>query len=64
MIYFNGEPTQYRYATVAELVRERQLPERGVAVAVNGNIVPKSQWSTYELQENDRVEVVTAAAGG
>ncbi|MGC8463952.1 MAG: sulfur carrier protein ThiS [Acidimicrobiales bacterium] len=37
---------------------------RGVAVAVNGTVVPRSQWDATVLNPGDRVEIVTAAAGG
>ena len=46
---------------VAATVIERP---RGVAVAVNGEVVPRSVWGTTSLCEDDRVEVITASQGG
>ena len=37
---------------------------RGIAVAVNGEVVPRSAWEATGLQPGDRVEVLTAAQGG
>lgn len=37
---------------------------RGVAVAVNDEIVRKKDWATHTLQPDDRVEIVTARQGG
>lgn len=37
---------------------------KGVAVAVNGEVVPRSEWSTTALRNDDEVEVVTARQGG
>ena len=37
---------------------------RGVAVAVNGEVVPRSTWAAVPLAEGDAVEVLTAAQGG
>jgi sulfur carrier protein len=37
---------------------------RGVAVAVNGSVVPGADWSGTGLREGDLVEVVTAHQGG
>ena len=37
---------------------------RGIAVAVNGEVVPRSAWDATGLQPGDRVEVLTAAQGG
>lgn len=37
---------------------------RGVAVALNGAVVPAASWEHTALSENDAVEVVTAHQGG
>ena len=52
-------------ATVAGLVAA--LPgagPRGIAIAVNGEVVPRSAWDATGLHPGDRVEVLTAAQGG
>lgn len=36
----------------------------GVAVAVNGQVVRRSDWATWRLSPGDRVEVVQAVQGG
>ena len=38
--------------------------QRGVAVAVNREIVPRSRWGESRLAEGDRVEILEAAQGG
>jgi sulfur carrier protein len=52
-----GEPT------VAALVAALTPARRGVAVAVNGEVVPRSTWPDRNLSDGDRVEVLTAAQG-
>jgi sulfur carrier protein len=37
---------------------------RGVAVAVDGEVVPRAQWRSFLLAEHARVEVLTAMQGG
>lgn len=37
---------------------------RGVAVAINGEVVPRSAWAATALNDDDEVEVVTAKQGG
>ncbi len=37
---------------------------RAIAVAVNGAVVARSRWATTILDDRDRIEIVTAAAGG
>ncbi|MEV4658234.1 sulfur carrier protein ThiS [Micromonospora sp. NPDC049301] len=51
-------------ASVADLVRDVTGQQRGVAVAVNGEVVPRTGWPATVLQDGDRVEVLTAAQGG
>ena len=53
--------------TVAELVRELGAggaDGRGVAVAVEAQVVPRSEWDGVELSEGQRVEVLGAIQGG
>lgn len=50
--------------SVAALVDRLTQERRGVAVAVNGAVVPRSTWATVGLADGDRVEVLTAAQGG
>lgn len=50
--------------TVALLVDEWCPSPRGVAVAVNGEVVPKSTWEQVQVAPGDAVEIVSAAAGG
>jgi sulfur carrier protein len=51
-------------ATVADAVAAVTEQTRGVAVAVNGEVVPRSRWAQAALSAGDRVEVLTAAQGG
>ncbi|MDI6098528.1 sulfur carrier protein ThiS [Actinoplanes sp. NEAU-A12] len=50
--------------SVATLVAELVAAQRGVAVAVNGTVVPRSVWAQVDLTDGDRIEVLTAAQGG
>jgi sulfur carrier protein len=50
--------------TVAALLAGLALPVRGVAVAVNSEVVSRSRWDGTRLQPGDRVEVLSAAQGG
>lgn len=60
----NGEESTDFSGTVAELLAHRRVPTRGVAVAVNGEIVPRSEWDMTVVPEGADIEIVTAAAGG
>ncbi|ABP56317.1 sulfur carrier protein ThiS [Salinispora tropica] len=50
--------------TLADLVRVVTDQERGLAVAVNGEVVPRGGWPATPLRDGDRVEVLSAAQGG
>ncbi len=49
--------------TVADLVARLGFPDKGIAVAVDWAVIPKSAWGTA-LSDGARVEVVTAMQGG
>ena len=53
-------------ATVAAAVASLDLPAsgRGVAVAVDAEVVPRGEWAQTELHEGARVEILRAIQGG
>ncbi len=50
--------------TVAELVAELAGDGRGIAVAIDGSVLPRGQWSLRTLRDGDSVELLTAVQGG
>jgi sulfur carrier protein len=61
----NGAETQLdTEATVASIVQRYGRGERGIAVALNGEVVARSQWNEIRLREGDRLEVLGAIGGG
>jgi sulfur carrier protein len=66
-IELNGERVELERGAVVSTAIERagaRPDRRGVAVAVDGEVVPRSAWRTTELREGQRVEVVGAIQGG
>lgn len=51
-------------ATVATVVSEVAVDPAGVAVAVNGEIVPRARWHEREVEAGDDIEIVRAVQGG
>jgi sulfur carrier protein len=49
--------------TVAALIERLGFPEKGIAVAVDWTVLPRSLWQTT-LNDGARLEVVTAVQGG
>ncbi len=50
--------------SVRQVLTDMDITTRGVAVAINGEIVRRSQWDIALVQPFDVVEIVTAVAGG
>jgi sulfur carrier protein len=66
-IVLNGEATELRDgATVQAAVDALDLPGagRGLAVAVDAEVVPRGRWADTELHEGARVEILRAIQGG
>jgi sulfur carrier protein len=67
IISVNGElrdlPAPVRLSDVLDLPPGTPTP-RGIAVAVDGTVVPRSEHPTTELAAGARVEIVTAVQGG
>lgn len=51
-------------ATAADLLEQIGLQRRGVAVEVNGEVVPAREWAAFQLKSADHVEVVALVGGG
>jgi sulfur carrier protein len=65
LITLNGQPREASTgSSLAELVAQLSDRTSGIAVAVNGEVVPRGSWSTAVLAAGDRVELVTAVQGG
>ena len=66
-VTLNGEPRDlHAGARVREAVAASgAAPDaRGLAVAVDGEVVPRGDWDRVELREGQRVEIVQAVQGG
>ena len=67
MIYVNGEPTAVPAgATVVDILARLQIDpqRRGIAVAVDAEIVPRGSWDDRRVPDRARVEIVGAIQGG
>jgi sulfur carrier protein len=61
----NGDPWHGPAGTtVADIVAAWCSSPKGVAVARNGEVVSKSRWAATEVTGGDKIEIVSAAAGG
>ena len=52
-------------ANVARVLEQAQITTtKGIAVAVNNAVVPKAEWQTKTLNENDKITIIRATQGG
>jgi sulfur carrier protein len=65
-IRINGQNEPLTAATLAALLAEKAVDtaQKGIAVALNGAVVPRAEWPTTTLKAGDSVEIVRARQGG
>jgi sulfur carrier protein len=64
-VVVNGEErTLDGPVSVDGLVTVLGIERRGLAVAVNGEVVPRSTWAGHDVVDGDQVEILTIAQGG
>ena len=65
-IRINGESEPLTVTTLAALLEEKAVDtgQRGIAVALNGSVVPRAAWPQTPLSPGDSVEIVRARQGG
>jgi sulfur carrier protein len=66
VVTLNGERRELgERATVEAAVHAAGAPDgRGVAVALDGEVVPRGEWASTEVREGQQVEVLHAVQGG
>ncbi|WP_066218127.1 sulfur carrier protein ThiS [Formosa haliotis] len=60
----DSEQQLAKHSSLATLMHHINPTASGMAVAVNNQVVPKTNWEQTELFENDAVLIITATQGG
>lgn len=64
-VWINGEQRELEVgASVLDALTAMGVPRTGVAVAVDGAVVPRAGWPDTWLADGARLEVLTAVQGG
>ncbi|MFL5727855.1 MAG: sulfur carrier protein ThiS [Cytophagaceae bacterium] len=65
-LFVNNEKKEIQNPlNIAGLLGEIKLHSaKGIAVAINNEVIPKSDWEKYSLKENDKVTIIRATQGG
>lgn len=51
-------------ATLADVSNILKIEDAGIAIAVDAEVIPRSRWSSYALEESVKIMVIRASAGG
>ncbi len=60
----NKEREINQESSIKDLATEMQLPEKGIAIAVNNKMVTRTEWANHLLNEGDTIVIIKAACGG
>ena len=65
LIKINNEETEVTEGTtLSMLAADRHLPDKGVAIAVNNELAPRTSWDDYLVKGGDNIIIVKAFSGG
>ncbi len=40
------------------------IPDKGIAIAVNNDVIPNAEWNTFKINNGDRITIIKAFYGG
>jgi sulfur carrier protein len=63
-VIVNGEAREIKAAHVADLLGELDYEGTHCAIAVNYDVVPRSQWAATPLKAGDEIEIISPRQGG
>ena len=65
-IIINGKPFRMEdNSNLIEVLDKNQINNKfGIAIAVNNNVIPKTDWEKYTVQNNDNITIINAIFGG
>jgi sulfur carrier protein len=64
VITVNGVEQEHVEETVSQLVVRLEIEPRGIAVAIDGEIIRRAEWGETPIVNESVIEIVTAVAGG
>ena len=63
-ININNKKTSVTSTDLQELAQEMNLPEKGVAIAISNQMIPRTEWANTPIAEGADVVIIKAACGG
>lgn len=64
-IYFNGHKKDIPHSsTIQDLLLQLDISPENIAIAINNDVISKSNYSEYKIQSEDWIEMIQPLAGG
>lgn len=63
-ININNKKTSVTSTNLQELAQEMNLPEKGVAIAISNQMIPRTEWANTPIAKGADVVIIKAACGG
>ena len=64
-VFLNGKHTKLdNNLTAQQLISNMGYQDKRIALEINGEVTPKSEYSNKIIVENDKVEIIVAVGGG
>lgn len=65
-VFVNDETFEFsENPTLIEVLNQQGINElRGLALAINEEVIPRAEWSAIKLESNDRLMFIRATQGG
>ncbi|MBQ4441498.1 MAG: sulfur carrier protein ThiS [Bacteroidales bacterium] len=63
-LFFNNKEIDTEARTLQQLAQELSLPDKGIAVAADNKLVPRTDWDAFLLTEGTHIVVIKAVCGG
>ena len=64
-LIINSELKQFSGKNISELVQSLQMTNtNGIALAVNDKVIAKNDWTSFQLNNNDKILIIKATQGG
>ena len=60
----NSQEVETEVQTLQEFSQELELASNGIAIAVNNRMIPRAEWKSFTLSENDSIIIIKAVCGG
>lgn len=60
----NSQEVETEVQTLQEFSQELELASNGIAIAVNNRMIPRAEWESFTLSENDSIIIIKAVCGG